>query len=190
MNKKNNDKIEKEVSANKDFNQMNGKRNKNKRKKQKPVQAFKEKEKIFKSQKVKYIVELTVVLIFSLIMLILLCNRTFFRENYKTSKISLDIPLLMFYEKDDGKEIVLKTLRKSQYVKDYFEKELENMTIYKCENTLFYYNDESKTAIYSIDVKKDFAIKTVTIKYAHGDANCLCNSSERDIFKENVCEVG
>lgn len=188
MNKKNSDKIEKE--ANKEFKQVKEKNNKKKSKKEKPVQAFKEKEKLFKSQRTKYIIELTVVLIFSLIMLVLLCNRTFFRENYKTSKISLDIPLLMFFEKDNGKEIVLKTLRKSEYVKDYFDKELENMTIYKCDNSIFYYNDESKTAIYDIDIKKDFAVKTVTIKYAHGDANCLCNSSEKDIFKENVCEIG
>lgn len=187
MDKKNNEKIEKEV--NKELYELKG-RKKKKRRKEKPVQAFKEKEKLFKSQKVKYIVELSVVLIFSIIMLVLLCNRTFFREDYKTSKISLNIPLLMFFEKDDGKEIVLKTLRKSDYVKDFFDGELEKMTRYKCANTVFYYNDESKTAIYSIDVKKDFAIKTVTIKYAHGDADCLCNSSEKDIFKDNTCEVG
>lgn len=188
MDKKNNDKIEKEV--NKDLNELNGKRKKKKRRKEKPVQAFKEKEKLFKSQRVKYIVELSVVLIFSIIMLVLLCNRTFFREDYKTSKISLNIPLLMFFEKDDGKEIVFKTLRKSDYVKEFFDGELEKMTRYKCANTVFYYNDESKTAIYSIDVKKDFAIKTVKIKYAHGDADCLCNSSEKEIFKNNTCEVG
>ena len=46
----------------------------------------------------------------------------------------------------------------------------------KILNNTFYYNEETQTAIYSIDVTKDWGIKTVKIKYAHGDYNCLCNT--------------
>ena len=182
MNKKVKDKEEKEnkkvkEEIKKEIKEINNPTKKKKIFKKKPEKAFKEKEAAYNSQRIKYAIELTIIIIFSLIMILLLCNRTFFKEEYKTSKISLNIPLLMYFEKDDGSELVMKTLRKSQYVKDFFDGELESNTkIYRCQYHTFYYNEKTQTAIYSIDVSKDWGIKTVKIKYAHGDDNCLCNT--------------
>lgn len=165
---------------------MDKKEEKKKRKK-KPERAFKEKETEYNKQKIKYAIEITIIIIFSLIMILLLCNRTFFKEEYKTSKISLNIPLLTYFIKDDGEEIELKTLRKSQYVKDFFENELYNMTRYNCANNSFYYIDESNTAIYSIDVTKNFAVKTIKIKYAQGNVDCLCETPSTGKLATNEC---
>ena len=81
-----------------------------------------DKEELKESRKLKLLtfIELVVVCIFSIIMLILLCNRTFFTTKYKTSKLHIDIPLMMFYKSDDGNILTLKTLRKSKYVEDFF----------------------------------------------------------------------
>lgn len=144
----------------------------------------------FNKRKRTYLIELIILGILLLILLILLCNRTFFREEYRTSKINVQIPLLSFFIKDNGNEITLKTLRKSQYVKDYFVEELDKMTRYTCDNdVLFYYDEDTKTAIYSIDVEKNFAMKTIKIKYAQGDADCLCNTPLPYNEVEKECQI-
>lgn len=135
----------------------------------------KDKEEIIEIRKKRYIFETILVAILLFFLLILLCNRTFFREEYKTSKIDIDIPLLTFFVKDNDGEIVLKTLRKSAYLREYFDSYLSNLTKYNCGDKSFYYNETTRSAIYDISVEKSFAIKTIKIKYANGDANCLCD---------------
>ena len=158
------------------------------KRKKTPTKAFEDSEKEYNKRRIKYTIEIFTIVLFSIIMLFLLCNRTFFREEYKTSKIKINIPLLMFFEKDTGNEITLKTLRKSQYLKDYFDDELSKMTRYNCDGYSFYYNDETSTAIYSIDVDKEFAMKTITIKYAKGNADCLCEIKAVGKNAEDICK--
>lgn len=188
MSRKSNDeKVKKEIDNEiKNLNEQE--KPKKKKKRVRLVRAFENKEEEYKRKKVMYILEITVLVIFSLIMLVLLCNRTFFREEYKTSKIKLNIPLLMFFEKDTGNEITLKTLRKSKYVTDFFDGELSKMTQYNCNGYRFFYDDERKTAIYDkIEVEKDGAIKTVKIEYAVGDADCLCSLNLKGKDAEAIC---
>ena len=165
------------------------KANKNKRKKinepfLEDIRAIKEK----RNKKIVQKLELIVIVFFSIIMLVLLCNRTFFRNNYKTSKINIDIPVLMFFKSDDGNKLVLKTLRKSDYVEDYFNDYLMNFTKYNCNGHTFYYNNNHHYAIYNIDIKKNFIVKTVTITYATGSADCLCNTKEIGQLAEKYCK--
>lgn len=134
-----------------------------------------DKEEIVEIRKKRYIIETIIIVVLAIFMLILLCNRTFFREEYKTNKINIDIPLLTFFISDDGNEIVLKTLRKSEYLKEYFDLYLSNLARYNCDTTGFYYDNSTRTAIYDITIEKDFAIKTIKIKYTNGDANQLCD---------------
>ena len=144
-----------------------------------------------KSRKIASKVELIIIFVFSVIMLILLCNRTFFRTNYKNSKMKIDIPLLMYFKSDKNNKLVFKTLRKSKYVTDYFNNKLYNYTRYFCNGYTFYYDEENQYAIYDIKVEKDFIVKTVTISYAAGDANCLCNAADEnltDIDAEEYCK--
>ena len=140
-----------------------------------------------KHKRFLYNLELLVIVIFSIIMLILLCNRTFFRNKYKNSKINIDIPLLMFFRSDKDNKLVLKTLRKSQYVKNYFDDELKDMIKYNCGDYSFYYDERNFYAIYNIDIKKDFIIKTVTIEYASGNPDCLCNAGVIGKAAEDIC---
>ena len=139
-----------------------------------------------KSKKFASKVELIIIVIFSIIMLILLCNRTFFRTNYKNSKININIPLLLYYKSDDGNRLVLKTLRKSKYIKEYFDDELSHFTKYYCNGYTFYYDDENRFAIYDLKIEKDFIVKTVTIDYAVGDSDCLCNAANNDLTYKNA----
>jgi hypothetical protein len=144
-----------------------------------------------KSKKIAGKVELFIIFLFSIIMLILLCNRSFFRTDYKNSKMKIDIPLLLFFKSDDGNKLVFKTLRKSKYVKDYFNEKLSNYTRYNCNGNTFYYDDINRFAIYDINVEKDFIVKTITIDYAEGEANCLCNAAEQFVFgkeAEDMCK--
>ncbi len=153
---------------------------KDKQKAKKKTKEFKrltaEKEKVVEIRKKRHIFEFFVILVFLIVMLVLLVNKTFFRETYKTDKININIPLLTYFIKDDGNQVVLKTLRKSQYVEEYFDTYLSNLTRYNCQNTYFYYNENTKTAIFDIKVEKKFVVKTVKINYRNGNADCICSS--------------
>ena len=46
---------------------------------------------------------------------------------------------------------------------------------YTCNGGNFYYDTKYKLAIYDIDVSKDFAVKTVKIKYEIMDIKDACN---------------
>ena len=144
-----------------------------------------------KNRKLASKIELIVIVLFSIIMLILLCNRTFFRSNYKNSKMKIDIPLLLYFKSDDGNRLVFKTLRKSKYVQEYFDNKLSKFTRYNCNGYTFYYDEENYYAIYDLKIEKDFIVKTITIDYATGNANCLCNAANDNlIYKdaEAVCK--
>jgi len=153
----------------------------------KPYLINKEKLRETKNRKLLFFLEIIAICIFSIIMLILLCNRTFFTTKYKTSKLNIDIPLMMFYKSDDGNTLTLKTLRKTKYIEDFFNEKLSKLTKYNCNGYSFYYDDNTQTAIYSIKIKKDFAIKKVTITYANGNSNCLCNANAIGKEAEEIC---
>lgn len=164
------------------------KKPKEKKVRKKIKQAFKESEEKYKANKIKNTIEIVIIVIFSVIMLLLLSNKTFFREEYRTDKITIRVPMMMFFVSDKDNEVVLKTLRKSAYVKDYFEKQFEGMTRYNCGDFGFYYDELNNTAIYGVKVDKNFAIKTVKIEYAYGDADCLCMSKKTGIEAEKSCQ--
>ena len=152
-----------------------------------PYLVNKEELKESRKRKILTTLEVIVIFIFSIIMLILLCNRTFFSTKYKTSKININIPHMMFFKKDDGNTLVFKTLRKSKYVENYFDGELNKMRRYNCDGYSFFYDENNEMAIYSIKIEKDFAVKEVTINYAVGDANCLCNANATGKTAEDIC---
>ena len=135
-----------------------------------------DKEKIVQIRKKRRLFEFIIILILFFFMLILLFNKTFFNEKYETSKIKINIPLLSFFISDNGNEIVLKTLRKSDYLEDYFDSYLSNLVKYNCGIYGFYYDKNTNTAIYDISIEKNIAIKTIKIKYANGKADLLCDN--------------
>ncbi len=155
------------------------------------IRAYKRKKKEEESIRIlslKKTLLVSFIVIFSIIMLVFMCNRTFFKTNYRTSKLDIDIPRLLFFIKDDGNQLVFKTYRKSQYVKDFFANHLNNFTLYRCGKFDFYYDDLKGVAYYSIDVKKGIALKTVTINYAVGNADCLCLSGLQGKKAEDYCK--
>lgn len=160
----------------KELNKNDKLEEKQRRKVQKKIsKAFLLKEEAMELRKKRYIFETFVIAVFLVFMLVLLCNRTFFRDVYKTSKISVDIPVFMFYVKDDGSNVEFKTLRKSKYVREYFDSYISRYSKYDCNGETFYYDDVTRTAIYDISVEKKFAIKTVKISYEHGEIDKLCS---------------
>jgi len=120
------------------------------------------------------LVESVLLIVISAILISLICNKTFFREEYKTENVDISIPLLYYFVEDDGKVITFKTLRKSAYDKEYFNSYLENLSVYNCNNEIFYYDEDSSTTIYGVDVEKDFALKTISVYYSNETPANLC----------------
>jgi hypothetical protein len=118
-------------------------------------------------RKKRYIIEGIIIAIVVIIGLILLGNRTFLSINYKTDKVNISIPRFSYFVSDEENEARFITLRKSEYIKEYYNEYLEGFTFYSCaegKNT-FYYNDQTKTLIKEIEVEKKFALKIVEIEY-------------------------
>lgn len=130
-------------------------------------------EKVIKRYRINT-VESIIIIVSSLIFIILLCNKTFFHEEYKTKNVNMNIPLLYFFTGDDGKKIEFKTFRESKYDKTYFDNYLDTLDIYKCNNKVFYYDKERNTTIYSIEVEKSFAVNTIIVNYSGDSPEVLC----------------
>ena len=64
-----------------------------------------------------------------------------------------------------------------------------NYPYYQCPGGNFFYDEINQTAIYSIDVEKGFAMKTVTVNYAKGDHDCLCLSGLKGKAAEEACNI-
>ena len=112
-------------------------------------------------------------------MILLLLNKTFFKEEYvKTTKngdFKIAIPLLYYYVSDEDNVVTFKTLRKSTYDEEFRDNYLNSLTKYDCKNESFYYDERYNLAIYKYTVTKNIAIKTIKISYDIFDIKDVCN---------------
>lgn len=122
---------------------------------------------LFEIRKKRYIIEAIIIAVVMFIALLLLFNKTFLKESYKTDTINISIPRFSYYVKDKDNTVKFYTLRKSANLKEYYNEYLEGFIFYSCAegNNTFYYNEETKTLIKDIKIEKKFAIKTVEIIY-------------------------
>lgn len=122
---------------------------------------------LLKIRKKRYLIEAIIVAVLVLIVLILLSNRTFLKLKYENKNMEVSIPRFSYYVDDKDNKVEFITLRKSQYLNDYYNEYLEGFIFYSCaegENT-FYYNEKTKTLIKEIKVEKKFVIKTIEVTY-------------------------
>ncbi len=159
-----------------------------KKKKTIPTRAFQDGEKKYNEHMLLYGIECALIIILAILLLVLLSNKTFFKNKYVNDKIDIDIPILMYFVKDDGNEVVFKTLRSIKYLKNHFEKQVSGMFEQSCGENSFYYNEEHGYAIYDIKIENRFAINTVKIRYAKGNAKCLCSISKMGLEAEELCQ--
>lgn len=118
-----------------------------------------------------------IIMIILFIVLLLLFNRSFLKTNYSNDSIELNLPRFSYYINDNGKEVKFVTLRKSSYLNDFYNEYLEGFTFYSCYNgtKTFYYNEDTDTLIYNVDVKKVLGIKIITVKYENSVPGTVCN---------------
>jgi len=117
-----------------------------------------------KNRKVVFIALLSFV---TVVFLLFLANKTFFRTEYNKNRLKIELPIFMYFISDKDNEVKLVTLRKSENLKEYYSEYLEGFTFYSCAEgeTTFYYNEKTNTLIKEIKVEKNFALKTVSIIY-------------------------
>lgn len=131
--------------------------------------------KISKKKTAIYTVETVAIVIIAIVMVALLLNKTFFKEEYESNDFKIPIPILYYFVKDEDGVIEFKTLRKSNYDIAYFDNYKASLDKYDCNGGNFYYDRKYKLAIYDIDISKNFAVKTVKIKYEIMDIKDACN---------------
>lgn len=134
----------------------------------------KEQEELIEAREKRQIIETTILVILAIFVLILLCNKTFFKNQYENSSMYIELPKFTYFMKDENNEVTLKTIRKSAFLREYFDEYLSTLDYYSCDGRVIYYDKKNKTSIFDIEVKKNFAIKTITIKYSDKGLEDLC----------------
>jgi len=131
---------------------------------------------LFEIRKKRYIIETIIVAVVFLVALLFLCNETFLKTSYKAGGVNVSIPRFSYFVSDKVNTVKLLTLRKSDYLKEYYNEYLEGFIFYSCAegNNTFYYNEETKTLIKEITVEKKFAIKTIKITYDRRTPEEVC----------------
>ena len=143
------------------------------------------KKRMTKKEKLKYLKKLdnrkiivSIVSFFTIILLVLLVNKTFFRKEYRNGNFKIDIPLFMYYYGDEDGTVTFKSIRKSDYLFEYFSEyftNLENFDYYICnDGDTMYYDDETGSTIHTYYIKDTFGFKTIKIKYSVRDKNNVC----------------
>ncbi len=127
-----------------------------------------------RSKNTIFVLETLAITVLSICMIALLLNKTFFREEYETNDFKIKIPMLYYFVSDKDGIIEFKTLRKSDYDREYFDDYLNDLDRYTCKGKSFYYDSKNKLAIYNIKVEKKIAIKTIKINYEILDINKIC----------------
>ena len=132
-----------------------------------------------KLNKINRMCTLALIASVSIVFLFLLSNRTFFRGEYKVKNVTIDIPHFMFFSSDKDGFLTLKTWRNYNDVKAYFDEYLANLDrfdFYGCsDGSTLYYNEDKKLAVYDIDIKRSFFIKTITINYKIVELDKVCD---------------
>ena len=59
--------------------------------------------------------------------MVFLTNKSFFRKVYKTSDLEINLPFFTYFVSDKENVITFKSLRKSEYLKQYFDEYLSNL---------------------------------------------------------------
>ncbi len=140
------------------------------------------------------LIEAIIACVVIVLVFLLLCNRTFLKTEYSmkvnNSEITIPLPRFTYYVGSDGSKVIFKTLRKSTNTRQFFDDFLntETFDIYYCggKKDPYYYNEENKYFISSIEVKKGFAIKTITVNYSTVDKDLFCNTIEtNDVVNED-----
>jgi len=128
-----------------------------------------------KNRKVVFIALLSFV---TVVFLLFLANKTFFRTEYNKNRLKIELPIFMYFISDKDKTVTFKTLRKTENINKYFGEYLSNLDkydYYTCsDGKTFYYNEVTKNIIYDVSITKAFALKTVKIKYDVKDYSEVC----------------
>lgn len=168
------EKLEKHEKDKKSVNVETKEETPKKKKKRVFKSISKEQEELIEAREKRQIIETTILVILAIFLLILLCNKTFFKNKYENSSMYIELPKFTYFMKDEENEITLTTIRKSKFLKEYFGEYLSTLDYYYCDGRTIYYDKKNKTSIFDIEVKKTFAIKTIKIKYSDKGLEDLC----------------
>lgn len=119
---------------------------------------------------------LMIILIIIIIVLLFIEYFNFGITKYQTAEnIKLEIPKLSIKNKEDSNYISFLSFRNKKILK----KELDNIVLnyekITCDNKIYYYNKKDDVTIISYDVKNDFIINKLYIKYQKGFYNNCIN---------------
>ena len=140
-----------------------------------------DREELVEAREKRYILEMIVFVVIGAVLLILVYNKTFFKETYKNKSLNIEIPRFLFFVGDNNEEVKFKTLRKREYIEEYFTNYKYSLDYYFCNGNTYYYDQVNKNVIVDINIDKSFALKTVKVKYSSLSIDDLCVSNGETI---------
>ena len=133
-----------------------------------------EQESLVEIRSKRHIFQAIILIVIVLALIVILGNKSFLNKRYRNDHITVDIPMFLYYTSDSDNVVSFKTLRKSEYVRSYFEEYISHLDYYSCNGQTIYYDAKTKSAFKGITVEKAFAFKTVKINYFDKSIDALC----------------
>ncbi len=115
----------------------------------------------------------TILVVLTVILSILIINKTFFRTEYvkkidQNTELTVKLPRFSYFVSDRKGELTFMTIRRKSVVDDFLDDYLQNnFMIYNCADHegAVYYSSEGRFSLYDVEVKRGFLTKTITLKY-------------------------
>lgn len=108
---------------------------------------------------------ISILVLITILGFFLLVNKTFFRTKYKNGKFEINLPLFTYFISDKDNELTLKTFKKSETLKQYFEEYLSNHDYYNCDDGIVIHYNKENSAIKDINIQKGLIFTKIEIKY-------------------------
>lgn len=120
---------------------------------------------------------LIIIISLFLIILVLICNKTFFKSTYKLdymNNINIPIPRYSYYRKTSGMDEYttrLKTLKEPDEVNIFIDRYLNTLEKIKCNDETYYYDNNKNFTIMQYRINNDGIgfVNTIYISYSKGN---------------------
>lgn len=127
----------------------------------------------FKDTIVLCVIFLFFVIVFSFIF----SSKTFLKRAYENKYIIVNVPFLTFFVNDSNNVLEIKSLKNEDYLRSFYEKNIfksQKFNECDCNGEKFFYNPDTSTIIYSVDIISGKHQNVIKIKYSDKTFEELC----------------
>lgn len=130
-----------------------------------------------KKQKERIVFFCVIAIFFTVVFSFVFSSKTFLRRAYDNNEIIINIPFFTFFVSDSDNVLELKSLKNREYLNNFYDRyvfQSVKFSEYYCNEKKFYFNQDTGTLIYSIDIISGETFNTIRIVYSDKTIEEVC----------------